>query len=73
MENDLNWFINNGGGKKIVLTQNGWPSMNYSGVEANSAHAVSDVANERARVDQLRFPPSSLTFFLTLAGLRSPS
>lgn len=47
VENDLNWFINNGGGKKIVLTQNGWPSMNYSGVEANSPHAVSDVANER--------------------------
>lgn len=30
--------------------------MNYSGVEANSPHAVSDVANERARVEQLSLP-----------------
>jgi len=45
---DLNWFVNNGLGKKIILTENGWPSKTSSGVEPNSPDAVADVPNEQA-------------------------
>lgn len=44
---DLNWFVNNGLGKKIILTENGWPSKTSSGVEPNSPDAVADVPNEQ--------------------------
>ncbi|KAJ3516518.1 hypothetical protein NLJ89_g1076 [Agrocybe chaxingu] len=47
VQNDINWFVNNGQGKKIYLSQNGWPSVTYPGVEPNSPSAVADVANER--------------------------
>ncbi|KAF8193391.1 hypothetical protein BJ912DRAFT_1031166 [Pholiota molesta] len=38
----LNYFIDNGNNKKIYLSQNGWPSTTYSGVEPNSPSAVAD-------------------------------
>ncbi|KAF8645871.1 hypothetical protein AX16_007529 [Volvariella volvacea WC 439] len=44
---DLDWFINNGKGKKIYLSENGWPSVTYDGVEPNSPDAVANVQNER--------------------------
>ncbi|KAK0493207.1 hypothetical protein EDD18DRAFT_1310725 [Armillaria luteobubalina] len=44
--NDLNWFTANASGKKIYLSQNGWPSVTYQGVMPNSANAVADVQNE---------------------------
>ncbi|KAF9558839.1 glycoside hydrolase [Agrocybe pediades] len=44
---DINWFLDNGQGKKIYLSQNGWPSTTYSGVEPNSPSAVSNVQNEK--------------------------
>ncbi|KIY69803.1 glycoside hydrolase family 17 protein [Cylindrobasidium torrendii FP15055 ss-10] len=44
---DLNWFVQNGQGKKIWLSQNGWPSKSYPGVEPNSPYAVADIENEK--------------------------
>jgi len=44
--NQLNWFIQRGGGKKIYLSENGWPSTTYSGVHANSKAAVANVQSE---------------------------
>ncbi|KAJ6468303.1 glycoside hydrolase superfamily [Mycena sanguinolenta] len=43
---DLNWFIANGEGKKIYLTENGWPSVTSDGVQPNSPSAVANVQNE---------------------------
>ncbi|KAF9440594.1 glycoside hydrolase family 17 protein [Macrolepiota fuliginosa MF-IS2] len=47
VQRDLNWFIQNGEGKKIYFSQNGWPSVTYPGVEPNSKNAVANVQNER--------------------------
>ncbi|KXN87211.1 hypothetical protein AN958_08601 [Leucoagaricus sp. SymC.cos] len=47
VERDMNWFIKNGQGKKIYLSENGWPSTTYPGVEPNSPNAVANVQNER--------------------------
>lgn len=44
---DLNWFFTHAKGKKITLSENGWPSKSYSGVEPNSANAVANVQNEQ--------------------------
>ncbi|KAF8622003.1 hypothetical protein AX15_007357 [Amanita polypyramis BW_CC] len=44
--NDLNWFLRNAGGKKIYLSENGWPSVTSSGVQPNSPNAVANVQNE---------------------------
>ncbi|KAF7330188.1 B-(1-6) glucan synthase [Mycena venus] len=44
--NDLNWFIQHGQGKKIYLSQNGWPSVTSDGVQPNSPSAVANVQNE---------------------------
>ncbi|KAJ7082856.1 glycoside hydrolase superfamily [Mycena belliarum] len=33
---DLDWFVNNGQGKKIYLSENGWPSVTSEGVQPNS-------------------------------------
>ena len=59
---DLDWFINNGKGKKMYFDeacfiprsvsvfpkspQNGWPSVTSEGVQPNSPNAVADVSNE---------------------------
>ncbi|KAK7032747.1 B-(1-6) glucan synthase [Favolaschia claudopus] len=43
---DLNWFIDNGEGKKIYLSENGWPSVTSDGVQPNSPSAVANVQNE---------------------------
>ncbi|KAF8502307.1 glycoside hydrolase family 17 protein [Russula emetica] len=45
---DLNWFINNGKGKKMYLDENGWPSRTSEGVQPNSVHAVADIDSEHA-------------------------
>jgi exo-beta-1,3-glucanase (GH17 family) len=57
---DLDWFINNGLGKKIWLTENGWPSVTSPSVQPNSPKAVADVPNE-----QVRWLLSRLTSYLT--------
>ncbi|KAI0266830.1 glycoside hydrolase superfamily [Gloeopeniophorella convolvens] len=45
---DLNFFIKHGKGKKMYFDENGWPSVESDGVQANSPHAVANVANEQA-------------------------
>lgn len=45
---DLDWFFANGGGKKMYLSENGWPSQTSEGVQPNSPDAVADVENEEA-------------------------
>ncbi|KAG6831508.1 hypothetical protein H0H92_009776 [Tricholoma furcatifolium] len=44
---DLNWFISQGGGKKIWFSENGWPSVTSAGVQPNSPSAVANVQNEK--------------------------
>ncbi|KIL65690.1 glycoside hydrolase family 17 protein [Amanita muscaria Koide BX008] len=43
---DLNWFMKNSNGKKIYLSENGWPSSTSSNIQPNSANAVANVRNE---------------------------
>jgi len=45
---DLQWFISNGGGKKMYFDENGWPSATSSNVQPQSHAAVASVSNERA-------------------------
>lgn len=63
--NDLNWFIKNGGGKKMYLDENGWPSMTSEGVKPNSPHAVADIDNEHAYYDLL---DQHCSYFKNVAG-----
>ncbi|KAF8274498.1 hypothetical protein EI94DRAFT_688992 [Lactarius quietus] len=44
---DLDFFIQNGNGKKMYFDENGWPSETYPGVEPQSHTAVANVANEQ--------------------------
>ncbi|TFK54069.1 hypothetical protein OE88DRAFT_1732786 [Heliocybe sulcata] len=46
VQNDLDWFIQHGNGKKMYFDENGWPSVTSPGVQPNSPYAVSDVKNE---------------------------
>ncbi|GAW02267.1 glycoside hydrolase family 17 protein [Lentinula edodes] len=62
---DLDWFVDNVYGKKIYLSENGWPSKNYSGVEPNSPYAVANVQNEHNYYTLL---DSKCTYFKTVPG-----
>ncbi|KAK7037760.1 hypothetical protein VNI00_010721 [Paramarasmius palmivorus] len=62
---DLDWFVQNGQGKKIYLSQNGWPSTTYPGVEPNSPDAVADIPNEQ---DYFTLLDSKCSYFKTVAG-----
>ncbi|KZP34346.1 glycoside hydrolase family 17 protein [Athelia psychrophila] len=44
---DLNFFVTNGGKKKMYMDENGWPNISYTGVEPNSPNAVANTANEK--------------------------
>ncbi|KAI0320895.1 glycoside hydrolase superfamily [Amylostereum chailletii] len=48
VENDLNWFIAHGKGKKMYFDENGWPSVTSDGVQPNSPSAVANIPNEQA-------------------------
>ncbi|KAJ6548740.1 glycoside hydrolase superfamily [Mycena capillaripes] len=63
--NDLNWFINNGRGKKIILTENGWPSVTSVGVHPNSPSAVANVQNEH---DYYSLLDAHCAYFKTVKG-----
>ncbi|KIM39249.1 glycoside hydrolase family 17 protein [Hebeloma cylindrosporum] len=65
VESDLNWFVSNGLGKKIYLSQNGWPSTTYPGVEPNSAKAVANVQNEH---DYYTLLNDKCSYFKGVAG-----
>ncbi|OJT09269.1 hypothetical protein TRAPUB_14266 [Trametes pubescens] len=43
---DLQFFIDNGSGKKMYFDENGWPSVTSPSVQPNSPDAVADVPNE---------------------------
>jgi exo-beta-1,3-glucanase (GH17 family) len=45
---DLDWYMKNAPGKKIYMDENAWPSIESSGVQANSAFAVANIFNEQA-------------------------
>ncbi|KAF8135784.1 glycoside hydrolase family 17 protein [Boletus edulis] len=47
VENDMNWFIQNGNGKKMYFDENGWPSVTSSGVQPNSFLADASVNSEQ--------------------------
>ncbi|KAJ7650866.1 glycoside hydrolase superfamily [Roridomyces roridus] len=66
--NDITWFIDNGEGKKIYLSeasQNGWPSVTSSGVQPNSPSAVANVQNEH---DYSTVLDAHCSFFKTAPG-----
>ncbi|TFY70992.1 hypothetical protein EVG20_g2015 [Dentipellis fragilis] len=48
VQQDLNWFIQHGKGKKMWFDENGWPSVTSPSVQPNSPNAVADVPNEHA-------------------------
>ncbi|KAF9019746.1 glycoside hydrolase [Hymenopellis radicata] len=62
---DLDWFVAKGEGKKIFLSENGWPSVTSSGVQPNSPNAVANVDNER---DYYALLDSHCWFFKTIPG-----
>ncbi|EIM79162.1 uncharacterized protein STEHIDRAFT_69839 [Stereum hirsutum FP-91666 SS1] len=43
---NLDWFIQHGSGKKMYFDENGWPSVTSPSVQPNSPNAVANVANE---------------------------
>ncbi|KAJ7173964.1 glycoside hydrolase superfamily [Mycena crocata] len=62
---DLNWFVDNGQGKKIYLSENGWPSVTSDGVQPNSPSAVANVANEH---DYYSVLDAHCSYFKTVPG-----
>ncbi|EIW86705.1 glycoside hydrolase family 17 protein [Coniophora puteana RWD-64-598 SS2] len=46
VQENLQFFVQRGGGKKMYFDENGWPSVTSSGVQPNSSAAVADVTNE---------------------------
>ncbi|KAK0212161.1 glycoside hydrolase superfamily [Desarmillaria ectypa] len=65
VQTDLDWFIANGEGKKIYLSQNGWPSVTYQGVQPNSPNARADIQNES---DYYKLLDSKCSYFKTVSG-----
>ncbi|KAI0779767.1 glycoside hydrolase superfamily, partial [Fomes fomentarius] len=47
VQNDLQWFIDHGNGKKMYFDENGWPSVTSPSVQPNSPDAVADIPNEQ--------------------------
>ncbi|KAJ6577558.1 glycoside hydrolase superfamily [Mycena capillaripes] len=62
---DLDWFVDNGQGKKIILTENGWPSVTSDGVQPNSPSAVANVQNEHDYYSVLN---AHCSYFKTVPG-----
>ncbi|PWN29718.1 glycoside hydrolase [Jaminaea rosea] len=52
VQNDLNYMVKNGLGKKIIISQTGWPS-NADIWKPNSAKAVASLQQEKAYFDML--------------------
>lgn len=46
VDNDLDWINSKVNGKKIIFTENGWPSMQSGSTRSSSPGAVSDVQEE---------------------------
>ncbi|KAH9830827.1 glycoside hydrolase superfamily [Rhodofomes roseus] len=65
VEKTLNFFTKNGGGKKMYLDENGWPSKTSEGVKPNSPDAVANVQNEK---DYFNLLDSKCSYFKTATG-----
>jgi hypothetical protein len=65
VQNDLNWFVTHGKGKKMYLSQNGWPSVTSEGVQNNSVNAVANVQNEH---DYWHLLDTKCNFFKGVTG-----
>lgn len=52
---DISWFMSQSPakGKKIIMTENGWPSEPSQGVQPNSRTATTDIGQEKAYFDLL--------------------
>jgi exo-beta-1,3-glucanase (GH17 family) len=50
---NLDFFIENGNGKKMYFDENGWPSVTYTGVEPQTDTAVASVSSEQGYFDLL--------------------
>ena len=48
VQKDLTWINSKANGKKIILTENGWPSMQSGSTRSSSPNAVSNVQQEEA-------------------------
>lgn len=53
VQNDLDWITSHVNGKKIILSENGWPSMQSGSTRSSSPDAVADVQQEQAYFDLL--------------------
>ena len=53
VQNDLTWINSKVNGKKVVLTENGWPSMQSGSTRSSSPNAVSNVQQEQDYFDLL--------------------
>ncbi|KAF9222678.1 hypothetical protein BS17DRAFT_796486 [Gyrodon lividus] len=53
VETDMNWFIQNGGGKKMYFDENGWPSVTSQSVQPNSPTAQASVSSEQQYYEML--------------------
>ena len=53
VQNDLKWIDSKVNGKKVIFTQNGWPSMQSGSTRSSSPTAVADVQQEQAYFDLL--------------------
>lgn len=53
VQNDLKWINSKANGKKIIFSENGWPSMESGSTRSSSPGAVSNVEQEKAYFDLL--------------------
>jgi len=53
VESDMNFFVKNGKGKKIIFTENGWPSQETSSLKPNSPKAHGTISNEEGYFSML--------------------
>ena len=60
VQNDLKWINSKANGKKVIFTQNGWPSMESGSTRSSSSNAVSSVQQEQAYFDLLNSKCSDL-------------
>ena len=53
VQSNLDWINSHAGGKKVILSENGWPSMQSGSTRSSSPTAVSDVQQEQDYFDLL--------------------
>ncbi|KAG6333797.1 hypothetical protein ID866_5292 [Astraeus odoratus] len=49
VQEDMDWFIEHGKGKKLYFDENGWPSVTSPSVQNNTPSAVASISSEQAR------------------------